>query len=174
MTFRKSFIVSALFLFSSLEAQQIIVINASDKIPIENVAVFNTKRENSAFTDTIGTVDLSIFSRSDTLTFQHPSYITSHIPVLKLEMMRFVELERKNVLIDEFVISASKYRESKLIIPYVVDVMDESILRESTGQTAAEILEGTGNILVQKTQGGGGVRSFADSKPIRFSWWLME
>ncbi len=62
----------------------------------------------------------------------------------------------KNVMIDEFVISASKYRESKLIIPYMVDVLEESMLRESTGFTAADILEGTGNIMVQKTQGGGG------------------
>ncbi len=167
MTYRISFLVSALFLFSSLKAQQIIVVNASDRIPIENVAVFNTTRGSSAITDSIGTVDLYNFSRSDTLIFQHPSYTTSHIPVSKLGKMRFVEMERKNVLIDEFVISASRYRESKLIIPYVVDVMDESILRESTGQTAAEILEGTGNILVQKTQGGGGspiLRGFEANK----------
>ena len=167
MKLRISFIVSALLLISSLEAQQISVINASDRTPIAHVAVYNVSRESSAITDTLGVVDLSIFTGSDTVIFQHPSYLTRHIHIPNLKNKRFVALERKNVMIDEFVISASKYRESKLIIPYMVDVLEESTLRESTGLTAAEILEGTGNILVQRTQGGGGspiLRGFEANK----------
>ncbi len=79
MTLRISFIVSALFLISSLKAQQISVINASDWTPIEHVAVFNNSRESSAITDTLGRVDLSIFTHTDTVIFQHPSYLTQHI-----------------------------------------------------------------------------------------------
>jgi len=167
MKLRISFIVSALLLISSLEAQQISVINASDRTPIATVAVYNVSRESSAITDTLGVVDLSIFTLSDTIIFQHPSYVTLHIHRQYLENRKIVALERKNVMIDEFVISASKYRESKLIIPYMVDVLEESTLRESTGLTSAEILEGTGNILVQRTQGGGGspiLRGFEANK----------
>ena len=43
----------------------------------------------------------------------------------------------------------------------------QDVLMESTGLTAAEILEGTGNIVVQKTQGGGGspiLRGFEANK----------
>jgi len=81
--------------------------------------------------------------------------------------LTMIELNRKRILIDEYVISASKSRESKLIIPYMVDVLKENVLKESTGLTAAEILEGTGNIIVQKTQGGGGspiLRGFEANK----------
>jgi len=49
----------------------------------------------------------------------------------------------------------------------MVDVIEEEELKESTGLSAAEILEGTGNILVQKTQGGGGspiLRGFEANK----------
>lgn len=167
MLIRISFIISILFSITSLNAQQIIVIDASDRDPIEHVAVFNNSRERSSITDTLGMLDLSIFSPSDTLVFQHPSYLTQHLYMGKLKEMSFVGLERKNVMIDEFVISASKYRESKLIIPYMVDVLEESMIRESTGMTAADILEGTGNIMVQKTQGGGGspvLRGFEANK----------
>ncbi len=167
MILRISFIVSALFLVSSLKAQKICVINASDRAPIENVAVFNNSRENSAITDTLGRVDLSIFTHSDTVIFQHPSYLTQQISMERLGRMSILELTRKNVMIDEFVISASKYRESKLIIPYMVDILEESTLKESTGMTAADILEGTGNILIQRTQGGGGspiLRGFEANK----------
>lgn len=78
-----------------------------------------------------------------------------------------VLLDRKNILIDEYVISASKSKESKLIIPYMVDVMENDALRENTGLTAADILEETGNIIVQRTQGGGGspiLRGFEANK----------
>ncbi len=167
MIFRISFIISALFLLASLEAQQIRVLSASDHTPIENVAVFSSSRESSAITDTIGNIDLSIFSPGDTVIFQHPAYVKSTISMERLMGMKTVELVRKKVLIDEFVISASKYRENKLMIPYMVDVLEESMLRESTGLTAADILEGTGNIMVQKTQGGGGspvLRGFEANK----------
>ena len=167
MIFRISFILSFLLLWTSLEAQQIRVLNASDLTPIEHVAVFTGNRENSTISDTLGTIDLSVFSPSDTLFFQHPSYHTLIYSMEGLKEMKTLELTRKKVLIDEFVISASKYRESKLMIPYMVDVMEESTLRESTGLTAADILEGTGNIMVQKTQGGGGspiLRGFEANK----------
>lgn len=167
MTLRISFIVSALFLISSLKAQKISVISASDRAPIEHVAVFNNTRESSSITDSLGIIELSIFGPSDTIIFQHPSFLTIHIPMKNLRNMSKVALERKNVLIDEFVISASKYRESKVNIPYMVDVLEESTLRESTGLTAADILEGTGNIMVQRTQGGGGspvLRGFEANK----------
>lgn len=167
MQFRLTLILSALFFFSSLDAQELRVLSASDHAPIEHVAVFNSSRGSSALTDTLGKIDLSIFFKPDTITFRHPSYLTTRICMEELEKMSFVELERKNVLIDEFVISASKYRENKLMIPYMVDVMEESMLKESTAMTAADILEGTGNIMVQKSQGGGGspiLRGFEANK----------
>ena len=167
MIIRISFIVSSLFLFGSLKAQHISIVNASDRVPIEHVAVFNKSQQSSSITDSLGVVDLSIFSKNDTVIFQHPSYLTVHIPMQNLLNMRIVALERKNVMIEEFVISASKYRENKQSIPYMIDVLEESMIRESTGQTAAEILEGTGNIMVQRTQGGGGspvLRGFEANK----------
>jgi hemoglobin/transferrin/lactoferrin receptor protein len=81
--------------------------------------------------------------------------------------MQQVLLERKRILIDEYVISASKYMESSRIIPYMVDVLQDQVLSEATGFTAADILEESGNILVQKTQGGGGspiLRGFEANK----------
>ena len=167
MTYRIGFIISVLFLFFSLEAQQIRVINASDHSPIEHVAVFNSSKERAAITDTLGIINLSIFSPSDTIVFQHPSYITLRFSKQQLIGQEILEMDRKNILIDEYVISASKYRESKLIIPYMVEVLEDEMLRESTGLTAAGILEGTGNIMVQRTQGGGGspiLRGFEANK----------
>jgi len=156
MFYRTLFILSALILTIHSEGQRIQVISSWDRSPIEHVGVFNSTRKRAAITDSLGMINLSIFSDSDTITFQHPSFITVAFSRSEISAQPFIVLHRKRILIDEYVISASKSRESKLIIPYMVDVMDQNVLYETTGITAAEILEGTGNIMVQKTQGGGG------------------
>jgi len=150
-----------------LRGQQVQVINSSDLSPIESAAVFNTTRERAAITNSLGLIDISIFLSTDTLIFQHSSYLSKSYPRSDLTARQKILLRRKRILIDEYIISASKYRESSLIIPYMVDVLKENVLMESTGFTAADILEETGNILVQRTQGGGGspiLRGFEANK----------
>ena len=167
MLFRTLFIISTLISTLPLFGQQVRVVSSSDRSPIEHVAVYNTTRERASITDSLGMIDLGIFPKTDTLVFQHPSYISRQFGHPQISDQTTIVLHRKRILIDEYVISASKSRESKLIIPYMVDVIEEEELKESTGQTAAEILEGTGNILVQKTQGGGGspiLRGFEANK----------
>ncbi len=167
MLFRTLFIISTLISTLPLFGQQVRVVSSSDRSPIEHVAVYNTTRERASITDSLGMIDLGIFPKTDTLVFQHPSYISQQFGHPQISDQTTIVLHRKRILIDEYVISASKSRESKLIIPYMVDVIEEEELKESTGQTAAEILEGTGNILVQKTQGGGGspiLRGFEANK----------
>ena len=167
MVYRIIFILSILAAGGVLKGQQVQVLNSSDRSPIESVAVFNISRENAAITDSLGMIDISIFQDSDTLIFQHPSYHSLEFCRSDLSDQYEVFLKRKRILIDEYVISASKYRESSLIIPYMVDVLEDKVLMESTGLTAADILEETGNILVQRTQGGGGspiLRGFEANK----------
>ena len=167
MVYRIILILSILAAGGVLKGQQVQVLSSSDRSPIESVAVFNISRENAAITDSLGMIDISIFQDSDTLIFQHPSYHSLEFCRSDLSGQYEVFLKRKRILIDEYVISASKYRESSLIIPYMVDVLEDKVLMESTGLTAADILEETGNILVQRSQGGGGspiLRGFEANK----------
>lgn len=167
MNFRTLFIISTLISTLQLYGQEVRVLSSSDRSPIEHVAVFNTTRERGTITDSMGIINLDIFLLTDTIIFQHPSYVAVNFMRQQLSGQAVVILNRKRILIDEFVISASKTRESKLIIPYKVEVLDGNVLHESTGFTSADILEGTGNIIVQKTQGGGGspiLRGFEANK----------
>jgi len=167
MIYRILFIISVLVSSSVLNGQHVYVVNSSDRTPIESVAVFNQSRDKAAITDSLGIIDISIFLASDTLVFQHSSYLSKSFCKSDLSPEQEVQLQRKRILIDEYIISASKYRESSLIIPYMVDVLQDQVLRESTGFTAADILEETGNILVQRSQGGGGspiLRGFEANK----------
>ncbi|NOR35067.1 MAG: TonB-dependent receptor plug domain-containing protein, partial [Bacteroidales bacterium] len=167
MTYRILFILSILASTSVLKGQQVQVRNQSDHTPIESVAVFNISRDKAAITDSLGMINVSIFQSNDTIVFQHPAYMSKEFCRSDLSNQKEVFLQRKRILIDEYVISASKYRESSMIIPYMVDVLEDNVLMESTGFSAADILEETGNILVQRTQGGGGspiLRGFEANK----------
>jgi len=167
MVYRILFILSILASTSVLKGQQIQVRNQSDHTPVESVAVFNISRDKAAITDSLGMIDVSIFQRNDTIIFQHPAYMSKEFCRSDLSDRQEVFLQRKRILIDEYIISASKYRESSMIIPYMVDVLEDNVLMESTGFSAADILEETGNILVQRTQGGGGspiLRGFEANK----------
>ena len=149
--YRILFIISTLTSTLGVRGQQVQVKSSSDLSPIESAAVFNTSRERAAITDSLGLIDISIFLASDTLIFQHSSYLSKTYLRSDLIAHQNILLQRKRILIDEYIISASKYRESSLIIPYMVDVLQDNVLMESTGFTAADILEETGNILVQRT-----------------------
>jgi len=167
MIYRTLFIISILVSCALVNGQQIQVLSASDRTPVESVAVFNSTRERAAITDSLGLIDISIFQAGDSLIFQHPSYQTKRYSHFDLAVLSRILLQRKRILIDEYVISASKYRESSLIIPYMVNVLKDNTLMESTGLTSADILQETGNIMVQKTQGGGGspiLRGFEANK----------
>ena len=167
MTYRKLFVINALVFASLANGQQLQLINSSDRSPIESVAVYNSTREKYNLSDSLGIIDMSIFPDSDTIIFQHPSFISRRFSKAEIAGQKQLELQRKRVLIDEYVISASKSRESSLIIPYMVNVLKDEMLMESTGFSAADILEETGNIMVQRTQGGGGspiLRGFEANK----------
>jgi hemoglobin/transferrin/lactoferrin receptor protein len=167
MIFRIFIIISVLTFSTKVGGQQIVVISSSDRTPIEHVAVFNSTKESAAITDLLGVIDLSIFAENDSIIFQHPSYLTRKFIKSEILGRTQVSMDRKRILIDEYVISASKSRESTLIIPYMVDVLKNDVLMESTALTSADILESTGNIAIQKSQGGGGspiLRGFEANK----------
>ena len=167
MIIRIRLIICVLSFSIHIHGQKIVVVSSSDRAPIEHVAVYNPSKERAAITDSVGVIDLSIFPDNDTIIFQHPSYLTKKFIKTGISGQRQVSMDRKRILIDEYVISASKSRESTLIIPYMVDVLKRDALMESTGLTSAEILESTGNIAIQKTQGGGGspiLRGFEANK----------
>ncbi len=147
--------------------QRLRVVSENSSEPIANVAIFNKSRERAAITDSNGYTGPLTFTEQDTLIFQHPSYNTVIYPYTEIRDQPVVRLSKRNILFDEFIISATKSRESKQILPYKVSVIQEKSLVNTPMQTAADILLETGNIAIQKTQAGGGspiLRGFEANK----------
>ena len=151
-----------------LFSQTITVIEKKSAKPIDNVAIYNQKRNISTLTTIEGKADISIFSSSDSLCFQHTGYepITLSKEFIKNENY-IISLEIKSIILDEFVVSGSKLKESKRNVAYSIDIIDAKDISIVSSKTSAEILLETGNIVVQKTQGGGGspiIRGFEANK----------
>jgi hemoglobin/transferrin/lactoferrin receptor protein len=155
------------FFSLNLHGQRFRVLSDNSRDPVANVAIFNTTRERVAITDSMGFSGPLPFLPEDTVVFQHPSYNTVIFPYTAIMDKKVIRLSKRNILFDEFVISASKTRESKQLLPYKVSVLQEKELRNSPSQTSADLLMETGNIIVQKTQAGGGspiLRGFEANK----------
>ncbi|MCG8699145.1 MAG: TonB-dependent receptor [Bacteroidales bacterium] len=165
----KDFFCVVLVLCSSLvmRAQEVVVINNTTGQVIENVAVYNQNYSKSVISNSRGVVDLKTFTDTDSLYFQHPSYERLALSYNFAVSVDKIKLVRKVVLIPEFVISASKYRERKTDISQMIDVISPQKMDRLPYQTSADILQSTGNIFIQKTQGGGGspiLRGFEANK----------
>ena len=155
------------FFSLNLHGQRFRVLSDNSRDPVANVAIFNTTRERVAITDSMGFSGPLPFLPNDTVVFQHPSYNSVIFPYTAIMDKKVIRLSKRNILFDEFVISASKTRESKQLLPYKVSVLQEKELRNSPSQTSADLLMETGNIIVQKTQAGGGspiLRGFEANK----------
>jgi len=73
----------------------------------------------------------------------------------------------KLINLKEVVFSANKSEEKKSDIPYTIDVIKAKNLELNNSQTSADMISNTGNVMVQKSQGGGGspiIRGFEASR----------
>ncbi|MDF2436854.1 MAG: hypothetical protein K0Q95_1230 [Bacteroidota bacterium] len=69
--------------------------------------------------------------------------------------------------LNEVIFSANKAEEKKIDVPYSVEVISSKIVELENPQTAADMLANTGQVMVQKSQAGGGspiIRGFEASR----------
>ncbi|MDX1671983.1 MAG: TonB-dependent receptor [Balneolaceae bacterium] len=148
-----------------LSAQTLKVINETTLQPIENVYVYNNAKNRTAVTNAKGEIDLSKFSRSDTLFFQHPSYKRKVRTFQQVEARDYlVKMVERSIKMEEVYVSASKRMEDQSQIPQKITQVNTEQIRFSNSQTSADLLQNTGKVFVQKSQLGGGspmIRGFA-------------
>ncbi len=156
------------FSFLSIFAQKIQVLEENGLLPISGVAVYNSEKTISGFTDFDGFVDISAFSNNERIIFQHISHI--NISISKLEI---ISRGNKVILVidastlDEVILSVAKFKQNKRDIPQkIVSITSDDIIFNNP-QTSADLLESSGNVFIQKSQLGGGspiIRGFSTNR----------
>ena len=153
---------------SFLQAQQIQVLEKVTNLPISGVTIYNSDKSKSVITDIDGYTTLSQFDDNETIFFQNLLYQKLKTSKAEIASNNFIVYLTQNVEgLNEVVVSASKFEQSKRDIPQKVISFDAEKIQFSNPQTSADLLENTGNIYVQKSQLGGGspmIRGFSTNR----------
>lgn len=152
-----------------LKAQNIMVVDSDDKVPIEyvyvlveDVAFLTTDEKGMVNVDDLGTED-------DIIVIQQTGYRTVKIPKSELSKteLNTLELQMSNININEVTISALKWEHRAEELPVQVEVLDRKLIEFQNPQTSADLLGASNQVFIQKSQLGGGspmIRGFATSR----------
>ena len=135
------------------KGQKIRVLNITNLEPISNVLVYSTNVIASGQTNFRGEIDLGKFNEDEVLHFQHPSFQRRSIKYDDLVGRNFkVYLKERIIQIGEVVISANKWEQDKSELPNEIATITPRQVEFKNPQTAADLLESSGQVFVQKSQ----------------------
>ena len=149
-------------------AQEVRVLDLDTQEQLGNVAVYNKEKTKTAITDFEGLVDLTDFTRNERITFSlmgYQAWETTKSQILKRDSKVFLVLDPE--LLDEVVMSISKWEQQLKDIPQKVASIPARDIAFTNPQTAADLLQNSGQVFVQKSQLGGGspmIRGFATNR----------
>lgn len=160
--------ICILMIFSS-NAQKFTIIDKNTLQPVEDVSV-HKKTNNSliCISGLNGQIEMPEGQLDDILIFTHPSYSEKSISYKNLPRLNGVISLQENVhSLDEIIISAYKFAEKRKTVPQKIRLIRSSEMREINQTSTADVLAATGNVMVQKSQLGGGspiIRGFEANK----------
>jgi hemoglobin/transferrin/lactoferrin receptor protein len=155
-----------LFLGLCLHAQTITVIDKTtqERIPGAWIADEQVKVQTNAD----GQADISALTAGDQLTISLPGYETLKVERASLEAAAFkVALSETSVSLDEVVISANRWEEEQITVPFRVEKLNMRTAAFQNPQTSADLLGSSGYVFIQKSQLAGGspmIRGFATNR----------
>ena len=144
------------------------ILDVQSQKGIEGVLVFNKDNSIFSISDAKGNLQIQFPNNSDSLFFQHQSFEFTVLKISEIKKSNYiVELQEKSFQIDDIVISVNKTKQQTERISNKVDVISLKKVELLNPQTSADLLETTGNVYIQKSQGGGGspiIRGFEANK----------
>ncbi|SDK84095.1 hemoglobin/transferrin/lactoferrin receptor protein [Salinimicrobium catena] len=158
-----------LFLTTTIAwSQEITVLDSESGDPIFNVAIFNRDKTKSTLTNFDGKANISAFSEGEILFFRHVSHREFHATKKQLKLKKnLVLLEPQDLTLDEVVLSVAGFEQKKKDLVQKVVTLNQKDIITSSPQTAADLMEKSGQVYVQKSQLGGGspmIRGFATNR----------
>ncbi|OUR93946.1 TonB-dependent receptor [Flavobacteriales bacterium 34_180_T64] len=162
------FLLMCFFSMNMLFSQQVTVLEKGTNYPISGVTLYNAKRDKTEITNLDGQAFLDKFLSDEMIYFQNLLYNVKGIKksdIIKNKGIVFLELKIEDL--DQIIISASKFGQSKRDIPQKIINISSKDIQLSNPQTSADLLESSGNVYVQKSQLGGGspmIRGFSTNR----------
>jgi hemoglobin/transferrin/lactoferrin receptor protein len=166
---KKTWIILLLLSLSySAFSQTITIKDQETKEPIELVSLTSKSPRAHAKTDEKGQADITAFKGSEEITIGRIGYKTQVRSYADLESLSFeLFLEPKPLGMYEIVVSATRWRQMSRDVPSEIITITPVEVDLQNPQTAADLLEVSGKVFIQKSQLGGGspmIRGFATNR----------
>ncbi len=163
---RYTSLLITIFFIQFLQAQIVQVRDKNTHQPLELVTIFSAN--GHTITNMKGQSDISRFEGVDDITFRLIGYETRILSFEELKQLGFkVWMEQSELSLDEVVVSATKWKQGRRETPSKISILKPKEVNFFNPQTAADLIEMSGDVFVQKSQMGGGspmIRGFATNR----------
>lgn len=158
----------ALCLVGQVSAQQVTVVDQSTLQPLIAATLQHVSTNTSAITDARGRADLTPFKGADSIRFRMVGYESRVLSYQRvLDMGSKVAMAALPFRLDEFVVSANRWEQERARVPDQITVITPREVSFNNPGTAADMLQLSGEVFMQKSQLGGGspmLRGFAANR----------
>jgi len=164
----RTLVVFLIFLVSYCGAQVVTVKDAASQKPLINVIVFAGDPNRALSTDSYGKVNLNSFKESDKINFYLLGYKKTEIAFNQIiKDNQEVFLSENPISLSNIIVSANRWSTDESEVSRTFELISPKEIAIQNPQTAADMLNQSGNIFVQKSQLGGGspmIRGFATNR----------
>ena len=161
-------ILCFLSIFIPAGSQVLHIRDLVSRLPLEAVAVYSVIHNKHTTTDAKGRTDISSFVGMEDITIRLLGYRTEVFTYEELRTKQFrVLLESTEISLDEIVVSATRWQQKKRDVPSKITAIQKKDVILENPQTAADLLNMSGKVYIQKSQLGGGspmIRGFATNR----------
>jgi hemoglobin/transferrin/lactoferrin receptor protein len=168
MKFLIIFFILLLLSIADILSQTITIIDNEEHKPVSDVAIFNPSKTRMVYSNRSGKAEISAFSGAEMICFQHFSYEGICLRMQDIKNSEYkVTLTRKVFQMNEFVVSANRWEQSKSEVPNKISSILSAQIRFQNPQTAADLIAISDEVFVQKSQLGGGspmIRGFSTNR----------
>lgn len=157
----------SLFFSLSAIAQRVVVRDSLSGDPLSGVIIYNESRSTFTTTDGAGRAELDRFNPKEVLFFRHMGHGLLTRLKSTIKQRETILLSTQSEGLEEIVISASRFADVARKIPVHIRKIGSQEIQLFQPQTAADVLQRSGAVFVQKSQLGGGspmIRGFATNR----------
>jgi len=151
-------------------AQEVTIVSKRSKEPIEFAEIIHRGSNESWLTNTNGVAQITSLDSASTLQVRAIGYKPVTLSYQKLKRAQFrLAMEPSQLNLEEVVVSATRFRDKKSEVSTPIITISQSDNLLENPQTAADLLETSGKVFIQKSQQGGGspmIRGFATNRLI--------
>jgi hemoglobin/transferrin/lactoferrin receptor protein len=154
---------------AQLQTQKVTVVDQNTLQPLSNVQIFKANEGYPfAVSGEDGIIQVKDCAPSQEIYFRNPNFELNFTTLEKLKSVNYtVKMIKKFNEIDEIVVSASRFEENKKDVSQKIQVLSAREIQDMNQSSTADVLANSGNVMVQKSQLGGGspiIRGFETNK----------